>query len=64
MELFQKYISVTKSNTLQFKIPGNRVYFTVEPENIKAILATQFEQFAKGEVFHESWKDVISSDTG
>jgi len=62
MELFQRYISLTKRNTLQLTIPGNQMYFTVEPENIKAILATQFDDFAKGKPFHDSWKDVVSSD--
>ena len=31
---------------------------TVDPENIKAILATQFTEFGKGHDFHEAWKLV------
>jgi hypothetical protein len=33
---------------------------TVDPENIKAILATQFNDFGKGEEFHKAWDMVIS----
>ena len=32
---------------------------TVEPENIKAILATQFNDFGKGELMHRSWRRVL-----
>ena len=35
---------------------------TVDPENIKAILATQFTDFGKGHDFHEAWKFVTHSD--
>jgi hypothetical protein len=31
----------------------------MEPENVKAILATQFHEFGKGEEFHERWKWVV-----
>jgi len=31
---------------------------TFEPENVKAILATQFNDFEKGERFHKSWYPV------
>lgn len=31
---------------------------TVDPENIKAILATQFHDFGKGEEFHDAWNYV------
>lgn len=31
---------------------------TVDPENIKAILATQFQDFGKGEEFHDAWNMV------
>ena len=32
---------------------------TDEPENIKAVLATQFGEFGKGPQFHEVWKDFL-----
>jgi cytochrome P450 len=34
---------------------GERVILTAEPENIKAILATQFKQYGKGETFRQEW---------
>ncbi|KUJ23955.1 putative cytochrome 52A4 [Mollisia scopiformis] len=38
---------------------GRRVIFTADPENIKAILATQFTDYGKGEPFHREWKDFL-----
>ena len=32
---------------------------TKDPENIKAMLATQFNDFGKGRLFHEQW-DFVS----
>lgn len=34
---------------------GERIIMTAEPENIKAILATQFKQYGKGEQFRRDW---------
>jgi cytochrome P450 len=34
---------------------GERVILTAEPENIKAILATQFKDYGKGEQFRRDW---------
>jgi hypothetical protein len=33
---------------------------TLDPENIKAILATQFNDFGKGDEFHNAWSLVIT----
>lgn len=38
---------------------GLRCVFTCDPENIKAILATQFTSYGKGVPFHEDWKDFL-----
>jgi len=38
---------------------GRRLIFTADPENIKAILATQFTDYGKGEPFHKEWKDFL-----
>lgn len=38
---------------------GRRVVFTADPENIKAILATQFSDYGKGKPFHDEWKDFL-----
>ena len=36
-----------------------RIVFTADPENVKALLATQFSDFGKGEPFHDEWKDFL-----
>ena len=39
---------------------GNiRVIFTADPENIKAILTTQFNDYGKGERFHKEWEAFL-----
>ncbi len=40
-------------------VMNKRIVFTADPENIKAILATQFSDFGKGENFHEEWKEFL-----
>jgi cytochrome P450 len=42
--LFQQY----GVYTLKQHIPGRDILFTIEPENVKAILATQFNDFGMG----------------
>jgi cytochrome P450 len=36
-----------------------RVVFTADPENTKALLTTQFQDFGKGEEFHKDWQDFL-----
>ena len=38
---------------------GRRWIFTADPDNMRAILATQFEDFGKGERFHEIWRPFL-----
>lgn len=38
---------------------GRRMIMTAEPENIKAILASQFASYGKGEPFHREWKAFL-----
>ena len=38
---------------------GQRLMFTADEENIKAILATQFQDFGKGPQFRKEWKDFL-----
>ena len=46
-------------STVEASPGGLRCIFTCDPENIKAILATQFNDYGKGEPFHEDWKDFL-----
>lgn len=47
------------SPTVEVPLGGQRFIFTAQPENIKAILATQFADYGKGHPFHEDWKDFL-----
>ncbi|KAF8853365.1 putative cytochrome 52A4 [Acephala macrosclerotiorum] len=49
----------TLNYTVEAVPAGRRVLFTADPENIKAILATQFTDYGKGEPFHREWKDFL-----
>lgn len=40
---------------------GERVILTAEPENIKAILATQFKDYGKGEAFRKDWHTFLGN---
>jgi cytochrome P450 len=40
---------------------GERVILTAEPENIKAILATQFKEYGKGEQFRRDWHAFLGN---
>jgi cytochrome P450 len=40
---------------------GERVILTAEPENIKAILATQFKDYGKGEQFRKDWHRFLGN---
>ncbi len=46
-------------HTVEANPGGLRCIFTADPENVKAILATQFQDYGKGEPFHEDWKDFL-----
>ena len=43
----------TRNQTVEINVAGQRMVFTADPENTKAILATQFGDYGKGEPFHE-----------
>ncbi|MCJ1228734.1 hypothetical protein MMC12_005395 [Toensbergia leucococca] len=45
--------------TVETKTAGARFVFTADPENIKAILTTQFSDYGKGKPFHDDWKDFL-----
>jgi cytochrome P450 len=47
------------SYTVESHVAGRRVIFTADVENTKAILATQFSDYGKGETFHRDWKPFL-----
>lgn len=47
------------SQTVAANLGRQRWIFTADPENIKATLATQFQDFGKGKDFHDDWKPFL-----
>ncbi|KUI54094.1 Cytochrome P450 52A13 [Cytospora mali] len=45
--------------TAELRVINKRTIFTADPENIKAILATQFHDYGKGEIFHNDWREFL-----
>jgi len=45
--------------TTEVSAGGERIIFTADPENIKAILATQFQDYGKGKNFNKDWHDFL-----
>src|SRR5256885_8631610 len=45
--------------TVDCRVAGERFLFTIDPENVKALLAAQFNDYGKGEIFHDDWKDFM-----
>lgn len=45
--------------TIELRLARQRFIFTADPENTKAILATQFQDYGKGKPFHEDWKEFL-----
>ncbi|KAI9898948.1 hypothetical protein N3K66_005409 [Trichothecium roseum] len=45
--------------TTESRLLGRRSLFTADPENVKAILATQFADYGKGEPFHAEWEAFL-----
>ena len=47
------------SKTIEADLASHRWIFTADPENIKAILATQFQDYGKGRQLHDDWKPFL-----
>jgi cytochrome P450 len=45
--------------TIEAYMAGQRLILTADVENIKAILATQFQDFGKGEQFNKDWHEFL-----
>lgn len=48
MELWQRRLKGLNTSTIEISLLGKRVLFTDDPENIKAILASQFGDYGMG----------------
>ena len=60
LELWQQhFLGKHDRSTVELRVVNRRVVVTAEPDNMKAVLATQFSDFAKGEEFHEEWREFL-----
>ncbi|KAK1752377.1 cytochrome P450 [Echria macrotheca] len=59
LEQWRQFLYPANNYTAETRILARRVVFTAHPENIKAILATQFGDYGKGQSFHDEWKDFL-----
>ncbi|KAF7762028.1 hypothetical protein Agabi119p4_10020 [Agaricus bisporus var. burnettii] len=55
-ELLNKY-----GNTFRFSIGLDETYFTTEPEHVKAMLSTEFDNFEKGPTWFEDAKSLFGT---
>ena len=46
-------------HTVEVHAGRQRFIFTADPENIKAVLATQFNDYGKGKEFHDDWEPFL-----
>ncbi|CAK7205653.1 hypothetical protein SEUCBS139899_008432 [Sporothrix eucalyptigena] len=58
-ENWEAIFASVHNHTAEFRILGRRIIFTDDPENIKAILATQFQDYGKGEPFHAEFEPFL-----
>ncbi|KAI0843046.1 cytochrome P450 52A11 [Hypoxylon sp. FL0890] len=58
-EMFLKLIGDAPAYTAEARILARHMVITADPENIKAVLATQFADFGKGEQFHREWSEFL-----
>lgn len=56
---FRTYGNPSNPWTVEAGDGPRRVILTADPENIKAILATQFHDYGKGENFNKDWHDFL-----
>ncbi|KAK1525633.1 cytochrome P450 [Colletotrichum costaricense] len=47
--------------TFEVSLIGSRAIFTADPENIRAMLATQFSDFGKGQRFRADWFELMGN---
>lgn len=58
-DLFQRWGRGPSPYTFEFCVAGDRLIFTAEPDNVKAILATQFGDYGKGKDFNNEWHPFL-----
>jgi len=56
-----KYANPNRPYTLEFRVGTRRTIMTFDELNIKAILATQFNDYGKGENFNRDWFEFLGN---
>lgn len=51
----KRHANKARPYTFEANAAGSRVILTSDPENIKAVLATQFDDYGKGKDFNKEW---------
>ncbi|OTA06438.1 Cytochrome P450 CYP2 subfamily [Trichoderma parareesei] len=59
LELWRDIFFANGTYTCEMRILNERVVLTVDPDNIKAVLATQFHDFGKGPDFKREWSELL-----
>ncbi|OJD32490.1 cytochrome p450 alkane hydroxylase [Diplodia corticola] len=59
LHLFRTVGRPGNAYTVEADVGGVRTIFTADPVNIKALLATQFADYGKGERFNQEWHDFL-----
>lgn len=61
LEIWRSYFDNAGAGnwTVETRVMNTRIVFTADTENIKAILATQFRDYGKGEPFHRDWSGFL-----
>lgn len=54
-----EFFGKVNATTVEARVLDSRVVLTIDPENLKAVLATQFSDYGKGEQFHRDWKPFL-----
>nr|UYD62319.1 cytochrome P450 [Leptographium qinlingense (nom. inval.)] len=58
-EHWESFFRRMHNHTVEVRVLNTRIIFTDDVENIKAILATQFGDYGKGEPFHREFKPFL-----
>jgi hypothetical protein len=59
LELWRDMFFANGTYTCEMRILNERVVLTVDPDNVKAVLATQFHDFGKGPDFKREWSELL-----
>jgi hypothetical protein len=58
-QMFHQFGNPKHPYTVEAVTIGARLVFTADEENVKAILATQFQDYGKGPQFRKEWKEFL-----